>query len=683
MTESKKNGDVDSADEVESVPSKQADVEPPVVAAPSPPLPQPPAAPKRDTGDRVAKQPAVSLEDAYRPTDPGGAYGDTRPPPGFGSHAPQEVPVAARVVGAKDEVSQAPRTWASGEVPQAAATDVEAAPGAVSVQSVPGGTGPVAWFRRWLARRQRAAEVSQTSAVVGMMIVTSLVMVLWNLQDASLENANTGSRYATIESLVDYGTYHIDKSRYRGTIDKKKVGKHFISSKPPALPTYAAGTYWVFQKLTGKTIAKNEGAVVWFVSLCTGWLAHLIFLIYLYRLSKLLLQRQLAIIGTVAVGCFAYLGVAYATAINNHSIGASIALVGLYYAYRVRRGHDAGLRHWVYSGLCFGFLTAVDLPSGALMAAALVYLGLHDWRKTLLLFCPALLPGLAAQVLINYHITGSLTPAYDNPELKNFAGNYFRTRRSGIDALDEPKHVYAFHVLLGHHGLFSMTPLYVFSLWELIRSLRKRALRPEALVIGVTCLVITAFYIYRTRNYGGWCVGMRHLVPIMPLLLLYFGLWLDRVRLTRTVFASVLVAFSVSAFHVQDGLGSPFQFSVWHNWLENSPNRARIGKTFNLPKKTSKPKTKKRTQSAAAKKAAAKRKAEARKRAEQRKAKAKREARKKKKAVERANARKTEDSKSPADATTRRNDEGTEKKSPAKPESAKPELGKPAPDRGE
>src|SRR5690606_9184545 len=101
----------------------------------------------------------------------------------------------------------------------------------------------------------------------------------------------------------------------------------------------------------------------------------------------------------------------------------------------------------------------------------------------------------------------------------------------------------------------------------------------------------------------------------------YFGIWLDRVRLTRMVFASVLVAFSVSAFHVQDGLSSPFQFSVWHNWLENSPNRARIGKTFNLPKKSSK--ANKKATSAATKKAAAKRKAQASKRAAERKAKAK------------------------------------------------------------
>jgi hypothetical protein len=432
------------------------------------------------------------------------------------------------------------------------------------------------------ARGSFGSDPSTTGWIAALLIAASLVMVLWNLQDSSLENANTGSRYATIESLVDYGTYTIDQSQYVRTIDKVKVGKHYISTKPPTLPTYAAGVYWMFQKLTGKTLAANEGACVWFISLCTGWLAHLVFLVYLWRLSRLLLQRQLAILGLMAAGCFSYLGVAYATAINNHSIGAAIALVGFYYAYRLRNQIDVKPRHWVQAGLCFGFLTAVDLPSGALMVGALVYLGTYDWRKTLWLFAPALLPGLACQLALGYHITGSFKPAYENAELKQFAGNYFKGNQHGIDALREPKWLYTFNSLFGHHGVFSMTPLFCFGAWEMARALRSKRRWPEVILIVASSVVITAFYMYRTRNYGGWSVGMRHLLPIMPFLLVYFGVWLDRVKLTRTLGALMIAAFSISAFNVQDGLSSPFQFSLWHNWLESKPNRGRVGKKLNL-----------------------------------------------------------------------------------------------------
>lgn len=437
---------------------------------------------------------------------------------------------------------------------------------------------------------KRPGGVDLAFALSSLLMAASLVMVLWNLQDSSLKNANTGSRYATIESLVDYGTFYIDESQFRGTIDKVKVGEHFLSSKPPTMPTAAAGPYWVYQKLTGQTLKTHEGPVVWFISLCTGWFFHLVFLIYFYRLCRLLLKRQLALIAAVAGACFSYLGVAYATAINNHSIAASMLVVGLYYAYRIRNGHDAKLRHWVFAGLVFGYLPTVELPAGAFLPFVLWYLGSHDLRRTLTVFLPMLLPGALTHLSLSYVTTGSLVPAYLNSELKDFAGNYFRGRQSGIDALREPKYLYAFNVLLGHHGLFSMTPLLAFGAWELGRCLKRRERLPETILVLGPMLIIVGFYIVRTRNYGGWCVGMRHLVPMMPLLLLYFALWLDRVRVGRTVWATVIAAFSVGAFHVQDGLTSPFQFSVWHNWLEGEPNRGRVGKTMNLPKPKKKPK---------------------------------------------------------------------------------------------
>jgi hypothetical protein len=424
-----------------------------------------------------------------------------------------------------------------------------------------------------------------TAYVVALLIGLSAVMVMWHLQSSSLDNANTGSRYATIESLVDHGTYYIDKSQYRHTPDKFKVGKNLVSSKPPALPTYGAAVYWVYQKITGRTIVSHEGEVVWIVSLMTGWLAHVILLIYLYRFCQLLLKRHLAIILTVAAGGFACLSAAYATAINNHSIAAALALVGFYYAFRIRNNHGAHWRHWMFCGLVLGLLPSIDLPSLTLSAAVGVYLLTYDWKRTLFIYVPCLFPGLVAQLGLSYFTTGSFKPAYGNSELKNFAGNYFRQVKSGIDALNEPKHIYAFNALIGHHGLFSMTPLFLFSVWEMGRRLRRRATHlPELLVVLTMSLVITAFYIWRTRNYGGWCVGMRWYVPFMPLLLLYFGLWLDRVNLKRTTAALVLSAFLVSAFHVQDGLSSPFQFSVWHNWLEGKPNRSRIGDKMNLRK---------------------------------------------------------------------------------------------------
>lgn len=423
------------------------------------------------------------------------------------------------------------------------------------------------------------------------MMVASLLSVIWNLQESSLENANTGSRFATIQSLIDYGTYHIDRSQYVRTIDKYKVGDHYISSKPPTLPTIGAGIYWVYKELTGKTIALYEGDVVRTISFFTGGVCHILFLIYFYRLCRLLFRRQLSVMVSMAGACFAYLGVGYATHINELSTSGALAICALYYAVRIRRGHDVKAWYWPLTGLLLGLLPAIDLPCLSITGGLALYLFTFDKKKTLLWFLPALLPGLLVHLALTYQISGSLRPFYFNSSLKTFKQFYFK-QPGGIDGLREPKLIYAFNTLLGHHGLFSMTPLYCFGIYELVRSLSTRRLLAESLVVAGAVVAFLAFFILRTRNYGGWCVGMRWLVPIMPLLLLYFGVWIDRVRLTRPLWVLVLLAFSVSCFNVQDALSSPFQYSVWHNWLEDAPNRGRVGKTFNLPRRPAKPKAK-------------------------------------------------------------------------------------------
>jgi hypothetical protein len=430
-------------------------------------------------------------------------------------------------------------------------------------------------------RVEKRNELSPRLLICSVMMAISFIMVVWNLQDSSLENANTASRYATIESLVDYGTYWIDQSRYVGTIDKYKVDGHYMSSKPPMLPTLGAGVYWLYERITGKTIGQYEGEVVRLVSLCTGGLCHLIFLSFFYRLCVLLFEREVAVVVTMAGACFAYLGVSYATAINNHSTAAALAVCGLYYACAIRHGKQQKLWHWPVAGFVLGLLPTIDLPGMAISGLITLYLLAHDWKKTLIWFVPAMLPPLVAHLVITYHISGSLRPFYFNNELKNFKQFHFRNA-GGIDGLREPKHIYAFNVLLGHHGVFSMTPLYLFGLWELVQSLRRRRFVRESLLCALALSAFFGFFIFRTRNYGGWCVGMRWLVPVMPLLLLYFGFWIDRMRLTRLWWSLVLSAFLVSGFNVQDGLSSPFQYSVWHNWLENAPNRFRVGKIFNV-----------------------------------------------------------------------------------------------------
>lgn len=424
--------------------------------------------------------------------------------------------------------------------------------------------------RRAQVRSQ--ARLAFTSMVCSLMMTLSLLMVVTNLQKKSIGNANTGSRYVTIESLVDFKTFYIDQSQYIKTIDKYKVGDHYISSKPATLPVIAAGIYWIYQRLTGKTLASNEAEVVRVIGFSTSGVGHILFMLYFYRLCRLLFRRQVAVTFALAGACFGYLGVGYATHINELSTSAALAICGLYYAVRIRHGRNPKPWHWPFTGFVLGLLPAINLPAAAISGLIGLYLFGHDRRKTLLWFLPALMPGLIVHLALTYHISGSFKPFYFNSELKNFKEFHFR-RTAAAGAPPESKITYAFNTLLGHHGLFSMTPLCIFGLYELVRSLKARRLFAESVVVAASVATFLIFFIWRTRNYGGACVGMRWYVPVMPLLLLYFGLWLDRVRLTRALWGLTLLAFSISFFNVQDALGGPYRRSLWQNWLSGPPPR--------------------------------------------------------------------------------------------------------------
>ena len=115
-----------------------------------------------------------------------------------------------------------------------------------------------------------------------------------------------------------------------------------------------------------------------------------------------------------------------------------------------------------------------------------------------------------------------------------------RRAAKGIDFANEPKAVYAFHLLFGHHGWFSLTPVWLLgagglagSAWpgvagranELVRPSRGRTGLDDlplfgAMTLAVSVVVFRVLRLCRTNNYGGFTSGPRWLFWLTPLWLL-------------------------------------------------------------------------------------------------------------------------------------------------------------------
>ncbi len=97
-----------------------------------------------------------------------------------------------------------------------------------------------------------------------------------NRNSTAMLSANDRSRWATIRSLVDDGTYAIDNVVYRApekrdpdwyTIDMvrhraRDEREHYYSSKPTLLSTLLAAPYWLIKSTTGLNLAENPFPVM-------------------------------------------------------------------------------------------------------------------------------------------------------------------------------------------------------------------------------------------------------------------------------------------------------------------------------------------------------------------------------------------------------------------------------------
>jgi hypothetical protein len=381
---------------------------------------------------------------------------------------------------------------------------------------------------------------------------------------------NPMSRLATMDALVHDHTWVINKSVFRSTYDKVSIDGKLYSSKPPMLSSIGTVLYKQLHEITGLSFRdKTKGHAIKVMNILLAGVPHVLLLIYAYLfLASLQLSPQ-TLMWSYACFAFGRLGLAYAVSINNHTPAELCGFAAFYHASCLRRGLSTNRWHWVGAGLAAGFAPTFDLGMLFCSSALGLYLLSFDWRKTLLLFVPASLPPMAAHFALTWSVSGALKPIYLRPELYKYPGSYWNAPK-GIDALDEPRLTYLYNIMLGHHGLISMTPVIAFALWAMCRAIWKRTqFLPEALTVFVPLVIMTVFYTLTTKNYGGVCVGFRWLMPITSLLLAFVPIWLanNRSRIAYGVF--VLAAF-VGQFHAFHGLHDPWSPSQWSRWLAGS-----------------------------------------------------------------------------------------------------------------
>ncbi|MFQ6131655.1 MAG: hypothetical protein ACE5R4_06435 [Armatimonadota bacterium] len=400
-----------------------------------------------------------------------------------------------------------------------------------------------------------------------LMVAVGALLVAMLLRIGPVQCPNDASRWDTVWSLVERGTYVIDEAPWADTIDKVKRGEHFYSSKPALLPTMVAGEYWLLKKLTPWNLKDNTEPVVRIILLTVNALP-LAVCIWLFAsfLTRHVESQWWAAFWLVAAALGTYV-TGYCVTFTNHTVGAFSALFGLYATVRIVYDGERRARFFILAGVFGAFTACNELPAGLYALALFVWLLACDRRRTLMWFLPAAALVAAAYLLTTYLSTGGFLPyyVYKNTELYLYEGSYWR-EPVGIDAAAEPKWLYTLHAIVGHHGIFSLSPIFVLSAVGVGLNLRKGKGRLRALnllAVGMT-VAILAVYVATTNNYGGVCRGLRWMFWLAPLWLFTGALGADGYGKSRIVKALGLAFLFVSISSMAEALGSPWGWSWLH-----------------------------------------------------------------------------------------------------------------------
>lgn len=416
------------------------------------------------------------------------------------------------------------------------------------------------------------------------------------------------------------GASAIQKLEYALAPRAWKTGEpteHFYSSKPALISTVIAGLLYPARKWTGvpldavveeprleRNVEKavpGEPGKTEFVKETPApvkWPAYVLYLkpiVVLFNVVPLLVFLVLyarlldrsadddwswtLCLFTASLGTFLF---AYLPTLNNHTIAAFCAFFSIYALQRIWSEGTRSAWAFVVAGSFGGLTACAELPAAVFGLLLFLMLLARFPGSTLKWFVPAAAVPIGAFLVTQFIAFGQFKPVYEEFGTKSYTyeGSYWNTPlemdyfnvpdRKTVDGKvvetwKEPHQVYLFHMTLGHHGVFSLTPVFLISLFGALREIvrRGRLVSVAWLTVLLTAAML-AFYTWnpKARNYGGTAQGLRWLFWLVPFWLAMLPAGIVGGASRRWVRALTLLALVLSVFSIGYAVRNPWS-SPW------------------------------------------------------------------------------------------------------------------------
>jgi hypothetical protein len=406
----------------------------------------------------------------------------------------------------------------------------------------------------------------------GVVLFVALMLAWALLTKVHTHSWQEESRLATVQALVEQGTFIIDHTEFNRTGDKVFINGHFYSDKTPLLSVAAAGAYSILHNAFGLTLdpticvpdedsaacraftsaGARFTAFYWLTLLFIGGSASLLVVLFWRAMLQAGASGALATALALALGLASPIA-PYSTVFAGHVPAALCLFAGfMLLAMNSKAGASAGPRSRraassasastpvsVGSGWRFfwaGFLISLSANIDLTLAVFIAAFGLwvlftrRPLRVLLTYVLGALIP-FAVGAVVNFWAAGTIVPLYFDPKAYDFVGTVLNTTVGGTSGFYswEFGARYAYDMFVGQRGLFAFTPMLIFALIGMFTALRRRPQRGLVLALLLCSLVFAAYLILRTDNFGGLAWGTRWFVPLVPLWWYFsrdaYGLW--------------------------------------------------------------------------------------------------------------------------------------------------------------
>jgi hypothetical protein len=385
-------------------------------------------------------------------------------------------------------------------------------------------------------------------------------------------SANDRSRWATVWSLVERGTYEIDEIIEMpgwNTIDKGRFHDHFYSSKPPFLSTIVAGIYWALKQAFGLDLLAKTHETVQVILLIVNWLPWIVALALMAAIVERCARTDWGRVFVVIAAAGGTFLTTFLTTLNNHTIAAAGVVFALYPTLRILNDGRRSGGLFALAGFWGAFAACCELPAALFGLALFAVLLRSAPAQVFRWFVPAAILPLAFFFYTNWLCTGGLVPFQAKFGTPN--DTFYKYVYNGVpsywmdpspqDRGESSAVVYLFHCTIGHHGIFSLSPIFLLTVAGWSRLTKPSALRVVGWMSLALTVAVLAFYLGRTQsyNYGGSTSGLRWAFWLIPLWLLAAVPALDEWGDRRWFRIASAVLLLVSVFSATFPHSNPWQ----------------------------------------------------------------------------------------------------------------------------